>query len=80
MMEKNGLCGMVQKMKMPYVKHKVSADVEMYASRSEKTPFAAMRVKDEQCYSLWCVVKILGAVMLISWSICKLRQLMKKIL
>lgn len=70
---------LVRKMKKPYVKHRVCAGVEMYADRDEKKPFAAMSVNDEQCYSLWCVLKIIAIIVLVMWSICKVKRILKKL-
>lgn len=79
MADHNGLCGLLQKMKMPCVKYKACADVEVYANRKAKAPFAAIRIKDEHCYTLWCLLKIVGAFVLVLWLLCKSKRLLKKI-
>lgn len=79
----SGKCEMqkiLRKMKSPYVKHKVSADVAVYADQNEKEPFASMHMNDEQSYAVWSVIKLVSTIVLVSWSICKVKQLLDKIL
>lgn len=68
-----------QKLKQPYIKHHVSAGVELYAARDEKKPIAAMTVNDEQSYQIWCVLKIIAVAVFVMWSVCKIKKLFKKI-
>ena len=76
----NGTCQkIIGKMKKPYVKHHVCAGVEMYADRDEKKPFAAISVNDEQSYTVWCVLKIIAIIVLVMWSICKVKRIFKKL-
>ena len=80
MLEKCEMKKVFQKMKSPYVKHKVSADVAVYADRHEKDPIASMHMHDEQSYAVWCVIKLVSTIILVSWSLCKVKQLLDKIL
>ena len=79
MLEKYEIKKMLRKMKSPYVKHKVSADVAVYADRNEKEPIAAMQMNDEQGYEIWCVIKLISIIILVSWSVCKVKHLLDKI-
>ena len=71
---------MLRKIKSPYVKHRVSADVAVYADRNEKDPIASMHVNDEQSCAVWSVIKLVSTIVLVSWSICKVKQLLNKML
>ena len=67
------------KMKSPYVRHRVLADVAVYADRNEKKPIATMHMNDERSYTIWCVIKLISVIFLISLFICKVKHLLAKI-
>lgn len=63
----------------PYIKNRVDAEVTLYADCDDSKPVATVTVNSDRKYKLWCLVAVVGAVLLAMWMLCRVKKLIEKL-
>ena len=77
--EKNFFESVLQKISCPYFRHRVSADLELYACHKEKKPVVTLAIRNARRYQAWRVAAVVVAVFMVLRGFCKLKKSLEKL-